>query len=798
VRSLEEAIQSLSLELEQLKTSGLPASTLDLEVEPSERTKFHDAIGGLSAELARLTSDLADEASQKAQLLSLVQRQAMALAYAERHLAPPIAAKPGSSNGVELGFLIKSAVDQVFPRDDIANKVHLLVANAADPPAAKLAQVLELVKGALTAKSARLAEANDLLTIYVSNLLRFLDQLANSRDVQSWLIEGSVEDDFRPRLLAQLNRLTDFFARNGLSVDAAPRGEGFLGLPDLILSRIQERQLEPRDLLVAVQILAEVADVGRKFAASLQSRNDYLIADRLGLQREISRRSDDSTLEPDKEVAAAVAEVTESYKRRIESYKAKIAQERDVIADVRRKMQLAPPSEEVEAALKVLDDEAPPTEESQAYAELAAQLREITAARDSAITQTAELVERIERQTGEVKAAVADHEDLERRIADRDRQLAEVTAAHEKLTAACAKLQQCAEVRSEKIQHDQEEHRAELADLERRQKAKLQAQIAQLEEKLQAAERRSVEEISNIQERAKAKLRGIQKKLEAQTDKTAAAEQALDATREEFEQRLNSSTALEVSAREKIKGLEAQVRGLQAQVSDLRVDQKMAEQKLAASEDALKRERSIAESRIHTSQLSLESAHEQAIADQQAAFDGRLQALLDALAESLGEFVGDGINEESASRAVADVIEALGTARARVAELTHVESELAAVRSTLGIPNERPVIAGVAQLLAKASWEQWARRMHTVATDDFALARTNEEVQAALEEALMASQRQSGIARRLEILRFEKKLLVKGKIVPRGNGRKPTIRALIVVAAALKKIQKLAGQVPPP
>jgi hypothetical protein len=113
------------------------------------------------------------------------------------------------------------------------------------------------------ARAARLAETNEVLAGYVSNLLRFLDQLANSREVQSWLIESPPDVDFRGRLLA---RVDDFLAAHGVAAGAAP-GDGFL--QDDVLARVSAG-VDPVELLAAVQVLAGVADVTRKLAASLQ------------------------------------------------------------------------------------------------------------------------------------------------------------------------------------------------------------------------------------------------------------------------------------------------------------------------------------------------------------------------------------------------------------------------------------------------------------------------------------------------------------------------------------------------
>jgi hypothetical protein len=181
-------------------------------------------------------------------------------------------------------------------------------------------------------------------------------------------------------------------------------------------------------------------------------------------------------------------------------------------------------------------------------------------------------------------------------------------------------------------------------------------------------------------------------------------------------------------------------------------------------------------------------------AEEEAA--SRVRAAVEQVAGELAEYIEpaeDGPTEEAVAHAAAAAHLALDATRAKVAELASAEAELATLRSILAIPPERPVVAAVAQLMSKASWERWARRMQALATDNFTLARTPEEIQVALEEALLATQRQSSIARKLEVLRFEKRLLISKKTASRSATRKPPLKAAVIMVRALKRLQKLNG-----
>lgn len=56
----------------------------------------------------------------------------------------------------------------------------------------------------------------------------------------------------------------------------------------------------------------------------------------------------------------------------------------------------------------------------------------------------------------------------------------------------------------------------------------------------------------------------------------------------------------------------------------------------------------------------------------------------------------------------------------------------------------------------------------------------------------MAAQRQTTVARKLEVLRFEKRLLLAAKTAPRA-ARRPSLKAVVTAAAALRKLQKPAA-----
>jgi hypothetical protein len=235
------------------------------------------------------------------------------------------------------------------------------------------------------------------------------------------------------------------------------------------------------------------------------------------------------------------------------------------------------------------------------------------------------------------------------------------------------------------------------------------------------------------------------------------------------------------------------VKDLKAELSAAQIDQKMLNLQLAAADDKLRREKSIAETRFHMTELSLDAAHRGSLEEQKSAFDGRLSGLFAMLSQKFNDFVTDGDSVEAIVDRVAAFIE---LSRAKMREFEQQLSELVAARGVLGI-TEGPILPIIEDLVKRASpdWEDWAQRVYGLATSDFSLKRSPDELKFGLEEAVVSSVRQSRISRRLEILRTEKKLLVSGKVPLRRSGKgRVTLLSVVSVVGCVHKLQKTAGR----
>jgi hypothetical protein len=224
--------------------------------------------------------------------------------------------------------------------------------------------------------------------------------------------------------------------------------------------------------------------------------------------------------------------------------------------------------------------------------------------------------------------------------------------------------------------------------------------------------------------------------------------------------------------------------------------------KLANSEEQLKRDRSFAESRSQLTDLGIEAAHQAALEELRQSFDAKCEGLLKSISCALSDFTALPLtaSEESVKEGIAHIGEILQSTKQQSDALEQARAEIAELRRLLELEDEAPLAPAVMELLKKngPSWEEWAQRMHTLVTNRFAMVATKEELQYALEEALMASTRQTKISRKLEVLRFQKKLLLRNRFPLQGSQVKsPTLVAVLAVIAAVRKLQKLTGSVVP-
>jgi chromosome segregation ATPase len=454
--------------------------------------------------------------------------------------------------------------------------------------------------------------------------------------------------------------------------------------------------------------------------------------------------------------------------------------------------------EAVAKALGVLNGEIVESEADQTFDVLRSELRASRAARDAALAERAKLEAQVQEleQTARDCAKFQQLLDSQTETVDsQQRQISHLTKEKQRLEHSNADLKKTNAQQAEKFITATAEWQGQLTDAQQRHEQELAEKVAEVREELKAAEARFAEESKQFHKYAKGRFRAQRAKLTLEADRATGLQEELTAASTE----LNRERADRESAQKEIQRLETVVKDLKKELSTAQVNNRTIAIKLQNSEEQLKRERFQAETRSQITDMGIEAAHQASLNEQKVAFEQKYRELLQSISArfpDIEDFAGT-LSEESVEAGLERIASLLQANKTVAEDLDAARAELAGVRRKLGIADDAPVEPAVTVLVKKAGigWDEWAQRVHALVTNSFSLVKTSEELQFALEEALMGGVRQTQIARRLEMLRFEKKLLVNGRVPLYRSQKKvqPTLVAVISIVAAMRKLLRLTG-----
>jgi DNA repair exonuclease SbcCD ATPase subunit len=461
----------------------------------------------------------------------------------------------------------------------------------------------------------------------------------------------------------------------------------------------------------------------------------------------------------------------------------------------------------VEQALRALSGEIVETEADRSITGLSTELKAITADRDTAVADRVALSEKVDAQARELEALTQARDDLTRQLASRkdaldslQRTVASLTKEKQRLEIVNTELRQINDQQKQTIDSQNLDFEARLREAAENYQHTLSEKVASIEDQFNTSKEKADEELKRLRKKAKVRILALKSQLTAQGDESARLQEELDAINAQFSEEVSTGQDAANASQREIQRLEAVIKELKGELSASQIDQRMLALKLQNSEEQIKRDRSLAATRSQLADLGLEAAHQAVLEDARTSFDAKFKGLLESISASLGEFASfpRPISEESIQEGIAHVGEILRAAKQQSDALESARTQIAEIRGLLEIDDQTPLAPVLAELLKNdgPSWEEWAQRVHALVTNSFSLVKTKEELQYALEEALMASTRQTKIARKLEVLRFEKKLLVASRLpLQRSERKAPTLLAVLSVIAAVRKLQKLTGSV---
>jgi len=280
----------------------------------------------------------------------------------------------------------------------------------------------------------------------------------------------------------------------------------------------------------------------------------------------------------------------------------------------------------------------------------------------------------------------------------------------------------------------------------------------------------------------------------------------------EFRDRLTNERQVSAELRSKVSEFESERDALKSLVTNAQIEAKTEQVKFANLEEKLKRDHSLFESQMKLKMLNLEAARHQEIENVKSEQLKDAQSFLIQVCEQFREhfYFGEKICVQSVLQLLAKVSDHIKSLEAKCTAMD--SNALAEVRQILKISGNSQVVPEIQRLLSfhakfekfsdqfshveqiqaeLANWEQWGRRIHSLATDGFALFRSARELQFAIEEAILTAIGQKIVWRRAEILRVEKRLLLGG--LRDEKPRKLSVNSLGLAISAILRLRKLSG-----
>jgi chromosome segregation ATPase len=674
-----------------------------------------------------------------------------------------------------------------------------------------------------------LSERSRFVTYY-SNLLNFFDQLANSRDTQSWFIDSAYEDDFRPQLLAQFGRLDSFLRQNGLDIDST--GLSFSQVPDVLLPIVDQMQPQSRELLLIVQTIALANEVLRKNSKSLLDANQLLQNEVHEFRRQLEQVNDDTEYQIDAAVQSLAAELKQE-KGRNQSLER-------LLRSVRRHLKRPSASDKVIDRCLSLFSKSDVLEDS-GFKALELELVRTTEDRDTPGSQNLKLRERVRAQRKAIKALTNSEAELTARLETIAAELADFHSSGSSLKSTVdaltrenatlrvrvtrqAELIELNEAgRARKILEIQAENQQCLGDKE--------IELTEAKQEIEAVRRECEDQKRSLRREMKSWVRKAKDDLESQVQRSEELRNHYEPIVTDLRSKLAETRASENGAQTELQKSEVVVRELRTDLAAARVDLNMVQLKLRATEEKLQRDQKLAEARYQMKLLQIEGGHQAALEVQQNEFQEKLHQFVVSFCDRFRDFLD--VRVPTDNEAVQDVLnqvaEQVQVLAKRSVEFDQWMKEINEIRSLLGIDKAAPLAKNVlllardcrecgrmrqqiendqkedANLLmqtrsAAASeqngqdWEQWAKRIHGLATDNFSTPKSPRELQFAIEEFIMGNLGQRQTRRKLEILRMENALLLRGVVKLQVIGKKtPSLLPVICIGVSMYRLRKLSG-----
>ena len=358
----------------------------------------------------------------------------------------------------------------------------------------------------------------------------------------------------------------------------------------------------------------------------------------------------------------------------------------------------------------------------------------------------------------------------------------------------------------------------------------LQTEIDKLKSSIEKKEKEHYNVIKNIQKSCKAEIKKKEQEKEDETQRNEELKRHYESLLQDLNNKLKAARSQQSDDQDRLQQIKEDAEETKQQNTQIVVENKMLKMKLNASQEKLEREKSMLVSQFNMTKMKLEADYKKQYEDQMLQLQSDRTEFLTNICQLFVNFVdfNKPINEDSVIEILDKVSEVVNNHEKKDADLSTFYADIDEIRTLLNITDKDSIKNAISQLISrlhqyekaqetmkeeqeqtnklaksmKASldaadrakeWEEWATRVHGVVTDNFTITKDPNLIRYSLEEALMNSIGQRQLWRRMEILRAEKNILVKGKARGPVQQFRPTLITVLSVIVSCRRMMKLSG-----
>ncbi|OHT03990.1 viral A-type inclusion protein [Tritrichomonas foetus] len=587
-------------------------------------------------------------------------------------------------------------------------------------------------------------EIGRLLT-YLHNMLHFMEQVANSGDIQKFFLEKEPISDFRDELLAQCARIETFLEENGIMENYQTINDNFLDFSNY--SAAIEEQLKNPDvdeLIFLIRQSSFINDVFRRLADDWKQQSERLISDIKVMRYQLN--------EANETFNDRVSEKTESLTIELENEKKK-NQDIQKIHHLLRKAAVNdnPNDSIISKCLCIIqritdgnnlnnpnnntdvDDENNDDIEYNDFnadfylkkienklAKEMAHREEIEYNANSIINKLKNKIKSLNKQIdnerkqflSEVESTKQQFEELSQSITENDESNAQVKNKLEEKEKEIESLTETIRRQKEQI--------TKLQELKDQEKEMIRTEIQKENEKvfkekedtigtltlsLENVQAEAEEKYKQMKQDLKTKIKKLEAEVEIENQRANDLRNHFESLLADVKKKLLLSRETENDARNKLVAMENELKETKSALSKIRIDYKMLNLKVSAAEDKLNRERSLFDTQLKMKILGMQTDHQTQIDELKDEYENNLHKLLVNICEQFKDYLDFDlpISEELVINILKQVSMDLNIAKEKnILKQNHSEI-VCEIRTLLNIKNEDEIIKIIRQIVKDAA-----------------------------------------------------------------------------------------------